>query len=74
MFDLDKAAKAMGLHSYDTALPQDWADDFHAATGAWPNGMIVWSYDGAGVFGRPVAVSDEGARLLAVYEEKRASR
>jgi hypothetical protein len=65
---VDEAAKALGLRSYDTALPQDWVDEFEARTETSPLGHFVWSYDGAGIFGRPVALDLEAERLLADFE------
>jgi hypothetical protein len=70
METVDEAAKRLGLRSYDTALPQEWVDDFKAKTGVYPaaSGLFVWCYDGAGIFGRPVALSERAEVLLAQYQ------
>lgn len=72
MFDapvsVDDLAKAKGLKSYDTAIPQEWWDRFHAKTGEAPNGIIVWGYDNASVFGKPVALTDRGEYLLHLFD------
>ena len=65
---VDEAAQALGLRSYDTALPQDWVNDFTKVTGVNPYGRFVWSYDGAGIFGTPVALDEEAKKLLRAFE------
>jgi hypothetical protein len=65
---IDQAAARLGLRSYDTALPQEWVNDFTARTGTSPAGRFVWSYDGSLMFGAPVALDDEARKLLAAYQ------
>ena len=61
----DELAKAAGLRTFDTALPQDWVDRVFLLTGQWPQDTdIVWCYDGAGVFGSPHALTEEARALL----------
>lgn len=67
---LDERAKARGLRVYDTALPQDWFDKVLDRTHINPSGLVVWSYDGAGVFGEPVAVHPVGDALLAALKKE----
>lgn len=63
MKTVDELAKEKGLKSYDTALPQPWVDSAKEA-GHDVLGHFVWSYDGAGVFGEPVALTSEGRAML----------
>lgn len=55
--------KELGLAVYDTALPQPWVDSARAY-GLGVLGHFVWCYDGAGVFGAPVALTLEGESML----------
>lgn len=61
-------AEAKGLRSWDYAIPQEWFDAFLARTGVNPFGRIVWCYDGAGVFGKAVALDDEMDVLLQEFQ------
>lgn len=65
----DEAAKRLGLKTYDTALPQPWVDLVFKHTKIWAPGLLVWSYDGAGIFGKPVAVCPDGEVLLEIVAE-----
>ena len=67
--DFEKAIQRLGLRSYDTALPQEWVDDVKSVTGEYvgARGLFVWSYDGAGIFGKPVALNEAAEAILAQY-------
>jgi len=69
----DRAA-ALGLHTYDTALPQTWADDVRVvmeqsfmAKYASVFGHFVWCYDGNSIYGYPVPITSHGAHILDKY-------
>jgi len=64
---VSEAAEALGLKSYDYALPQTFAEEFQRTTGEWPAGMFVWCYDNE-AFGCPVPVCREGEILLRVFK------
>lgn len=66
---VDNMAQAKGLsyHDYDTALPQEWVDNFYRVTGIYPVGMFVWSYKNASIFGEPYPLTDEAKNLLESY-------
>ena len=53
----------LGLHSYDSALPQPWVDAARAY-GLDVRGHFVWSYDSAGhrILGEPVALTLDARR------------
>lgn len=60
--------EALGLRSFDWALPQLWVDDVHERTGVWPQTLgFVWSYDQA-LWGAPVPLTVEAEQLLAQYK------
>jgi hypothetical protein len=54
--------------TYDYALPQQWVDAVHDATGVWPQELgMVWGYPDSGpgrVWGRPYALTPEAQALL----------
>ena len=54
-----EAAKARGLQTFDTALPQAWVDKMHKR-GMDVRGHFVWCYDGPGIFGYPHPITHEG--------------
>lgn len=70
------AAEALGLRTYDTALPQPWVDRVRDTVSyLWtddlrgPVGHVVWSYDSAvpgksNIGGYPVAITPEGRAIL----------
>lgn len=61
--DLDAA----GI-TYDTALPQDWVNAVHAATGVHMWSIAVWTYPKNGsIFGEPVALTPEAAEAIEKY-------
>lgn len=61
-------AQAVGLRTFDTALPQDWVDDVKRVTGEYaPYAGIVWCYDEARTWGRPVAMTIRGRLILERY-------
>jgi len=60
----DTLARARGIKVFDTAIPQGWAEFVHDTLGQWPQGHIVWSYDGNS-YGLPAAVDKQGDELLA---------
>jgi len=66
-----EAAEALELEVYDTALPQDWVDDFHKVTGVYPVGLFVWCYDNAKTFGEPYPLTMAAFKLLLQYERAR---
>lgn len=76
MRTVDEIAKSFGVRVYDTALPQDWVDDFHRKIGIYPagNGMFVWSYDINRIFGAPFPLTDEANRLLMIYNQNTNGR
>ena len=61
-------ADAQGVKVYDTALPQPWVDKMRDVYHHDVRGHFVWSYDGAGVFGRPHALTPEGGEMLLEEE------
>lgn len=67
---VDAQCKALGLKTYDIALPQGWFDEFFRFTGESPCGIIVWCYDKS-VFGLPTPICCKGERLLSEYNEKK---
>ena len=62
-----EAAQALGLRTYDTALPQDWVDDVKRVTGTYPAGMFVWCYDHARSFGEPFPLTPLAVHILITY-------
>jgi hypothetical protein len=64
----DLAAKARGIKTFDTALPQDWVDEVVRRTGFDPFGHFVWSYDAPRTFGMAMPVTDVGVVILAWYD------
>ena len=73
-----EAAKANGIVTFDTALPQEWVNDVERLTGVYPVGgaldgepvWFVWSYDGAKMWGKPAPLTEAAVRLLGLYETK----
>lgn len=71
-FSIRDLAAAAGLNgngwTYDTAVPQDWANEVERLTTVYPFGHgIVWAYgpsDSGYFLGRPYALTPEGAMLL----------
>ena len=61
---IQERCKQMGLKSYDTALPQPWVDDMRYKHGVDVLGHVVWSYDNAGVFGKPIGLTPEGVAMV----------
>lgn len=59
---------------YDTALPQDWFENFHLVTGFSPVGTVVWLYPEGSIFGEPYPVTEEAAEELRVYEKYKNSK
>lgn len=66
--NLNELAKSRGLHSFDCAVPQPWADHVRELTGIYPPGFVVWSYDESHIFGAPEPVCNLGALALLLYE------
>lgn len=58
--------------TFDTALPQNWVDDFKDKTGEFPFGF-VWFYPKSGqpghIWGKPFPLTKEAQELLAKYEK-----
>jgi len=69
---ITEVAEALGLKSYDTALPQNWVDDFFKETGLYPVGNFVWSYDVYGTFGNAVPLNETAVIELIKYENKKS--
>lgn len=67
--NIDKAAEARGIKTFDTALPQGWWDRFYQETGENPCGHFVWSYDKATWLGAPEPVTEHGDALLAAHPD-----
>lgn len=67
---IDGAAELIGYKSYDTAVPQDWADTVRNLTGIYPVGHVVWCYDGKTMLGNPAPVTSVGFELMKVIPEK----
>jgi len=61
---MDQRARELGLQTYDSAIPQEWANRVKDLTGFYPVGHVVWCYDRVS-FGRPVAVTPAGEDVLA---------
>ena len=61
---VQETAEEMGLKVFDTALPQPWFDSILKRFGLNPSGHFVWSYDDAGVYGKPVALTSWGTKVL----------
>ena len=64
-------AKQLGYKCFDTAVSQAW---LNSHPNLWDNGIIIWSYDDASVFGKPVnlfplLLSREWERLDALLSE-----
>jgi hypothetical protein len=69
MTTVKEAAEMLGLKVYDTALPQNWVDDFYKVTGVWPAGLFVWSYDEAKTWGEPYPLTMATFKLFLQYEK-----
>jgi hypothetical protein len=63
-------AKELGLHTFDTALPQPWVNHVVETTGFNPVGQVVWHYDEdpEGIWGGAVAVTREAKVALEIYD------
>jgi|ERR1035437_4563777 hypothetical protein len=59
-------ADALGLHTYDTAIPIDWSREVKAVTGK-DIYDVVWCYDGNSTWGYAVPLSAEATRILGQY-------
>tara|TARA_Y100000310_G_scaffold305189_1_gene345064 strand:- start:665 stop:904 length:240 start_codon:yes stop_codon:yes gene_type:complete len=57
--------------SFDWALPSDWFDMALRVTGSNPHNHVVWSYDHAGIFGAPYALTPQGDEIVAQMNEHR---
>ncbi len=64
----EAAERVLGNATWDSALPQQWVDAVVSKTECEYNDVLahfVWSYDhGAGIFGRPCALTSEANMLL----------
>ena len=77
---LTEAAEALGLKSYDTALPLEWFNQACTICKMYdPNvdnvpGPLVWCYDGH-IFGYPVGLTHHGryvvGAMAAQYDKLR---
>jgi len=82
-----EAAKLLGLKSFDTALPQDWIDDFvegiasklkldrHDKAKLYDKALssLVWAYDG-NPFGGPYPLTTDAVKLLEMHDSSYASK
>ena len=71
MVDTRELAALAGFTKVDTAIPQQWADDVERVTGKYPTAdgrIFVWSYDDAGIWGKPLPLTTSARELLASYE------
>lgn len=69
---VDQLAQEKGVKVYDTALPQDWVDDFYKKMGVYPAacGMFVWTYDKpTSMFGSAFPLTEEAEKLLREYNK-----
>lgn len=64
-------AEALGIESYDTAVPIDWMREM-IDNGDDPRGHFVWSYDDSAL-GVPRPVTAAGYRMLQRYDERHGS-
>ena len=68
--DTCKADNYLTGKTFDYALPQPWLDRIAEVTGKYLPSGFVWLYDAqAPLFGRPYPITDEGAKLLILYQE-----
>lgn len=77
----DAAAKMIGLHVYDVALPQQWLDkavkklcpevDVEEMSTAYALILsnVVWCYDNATIFGQATPLTVRGAAVLNKVDE-----
>lgn len=66
--DTREQAEALGLKTFDTALPLNWYENVHDATGVWPQTVgFVWGYDRVAIWGEAVPVTDEAVALFVRY-------
>lgn len=52
---------------YDTAIPQQWANELAKRSGALMGDIVrqmVWAYDDAHIFGRPLPLTEEAFKIL----------
>lgn len=63
--NISETARALGMKTFDTALPQAWVHQVTEVTGISPVGYFVWSYDGLTPEPRPVA--KVGITLLEIF-------
>lgn len=64
-------AEALGLRTFDTALPMHWYDAVHEATGYWPQRTgFVYSYDAPHRSGWPFPISAASAYLMVALGER----
>lgn len=74
--DKHELADALGLNSFDTAVPQPWLDEVQRLTGEYSLGF-VWCYDPIvidgvprpNIYGFPVPVTPEAEAIYAVLPE-----
>jgi len=59
---LDVINNYTSLKNYDYAVPEDWADKLRKLQIG--TSYYVWSYDEAGIFGKPVHILEAAARKL----------
>lgn len=56
--------------TYDTAVPQDFSDRARVEADGQTWGNIVWGYSKYTMFGRPIALTEEGDRILDVLGDE----
>jgi hypothetical protein len=69
-----QAAQTLGLHTFDTALPQPWLDYFVSKVkdeGAYEKAVsnLVWAYDRSPVGGLPYPLTLQGYEVLRAIDE-----
>lgn len=84
----DQAAQALGIKTYDTALPQQWLDKFVDTLKDTPTAQtkgqqyvssiilssVVWSYDDAKIFGRPHPLTIPAFGWLKCHDQVAGTR
>jgi hypothetical protein len=68
----EEAAKMLGIHIYDVALPQGWLDEFVKKTGMDYHKALrsfVWSYDVCTSFGCPRPLTLDAHVQLRSYDQ-----
>jgi hypothetical protein len=62
----NEQGKALNLINFDTAIPQDWADNCEIKLGINPSPHVVWSYDKVKIWGEPVGITRQGVLIVEI--------